>query len=193
MSTTSEFSVGLIHEFLVTATKVGFEPADIAKLTKSEKRCGQVLQLIHGQVEVKPKRLLIDLSADPFCPKGLTVEEHIKAKPWKFDAKQIELYLDPAQSGGSILGHDLRNVLKGKPVLNANVLNWLLQEENQHLIPEEWKGKYVFFWGTIYRRPAGSLSVRYLRWSGGQWGWFWLWLDDRWDEAHPAALLASPL
>ena len=188
----TEFNHGAVHEFLVTFAAEGGTETDLTKLTKSKKKCGQVLQFLHGSCEIRPKRLLINLSADPFCPKDLTVEEHIKAKPWKFDAKQVELYLDPAQSGGSILGHDLCKALKGEPVLNANVLDWLLLEENQHLIPEEWKGKGIFFWGTIYCVRDGSLVVRCLRWYGDRWQSGWRWLGDRWCVSDPAASLASP-
>lgn len=189
----TEFNHGAVHEFLVTFDSVGGTEADLTKLTKSKKKCGQLLQFLSGTSQIKFRRLVIDLSADPFCPEGWEVVEHIKAKPWKFDAKQVELYLDPAQSGSSILGNDLRNALKGKRVLNANVLDWLLQEENQHLIPEEWKEMSIGFWGTIYRNSKGDLFVRDLYWFCGRWQSNSGWLGSSWSGPGLAALLASPL
>ncbi|MBU3964354.1 hypothetical protein KJ562_01315, partial [Patescibacteria group bacterium] len=68
---------------------------------------------------------------------------------------------------------------------NANLLDFYLAHIN--LIPEDWKGKAVFFWATIYRRSDGSLYVRYLFWSGGGWYWLYNWLDDDWGDHNPAA------
>ncbi|MDO8633009.1 MAG: hypothetical protein Q7K38_00455, partial [Candidatus Wildermuthbacteria bacterium] len=79
--------------------------------------------------------------------------------------------------------------LAGKPVMNANVLDYLLK--NPHLIPDEWKGKYLFFWGTVYRGSVGCLYVRYLCWRGVRWGWDCRWLGSGWDGRYPAALRAS--
>ncbi len=79
--------------------------------------------------------------------------------------------------------------MKGKKVLNANVLEYLLK--NPRAIPEEWKGKYVFFWGTIYRRSDGRLYVRCLVWDGSQWYWSYYWLDIDFNGLNPAAVAAS--
>jgi hypothetical protein len=62
---------------------------------------------------------------------------------------------------------------------------------NSHLIPEEWKGKYVFFWGTIYRGSGDNLYVRCLCWGGGRWDWGYDWLGGGWDDGNPAAVPAS--
>ncbi len=124
----------------------------------------------------------IDTSKNPFIPDGWTVEEHIKGG--KIDLKDIELYLDPKQSTG-IEGNKLREKLRDKNVLNAVVLDYLLKYKN--LIPENWKGKAVFFWGTIYRDSHGNLYVRYLVWSGSEWNWDGSWLGRDWDDDRPAA------
>jgi hypothetical protein len=139
------------------------------------------------------KKLMADLAAAPYVPDGWKVEEHRPGRSWKFNAQEIGLYLEEAQQGGTIIGHDLREKLADRPVFNANLLDWLLQEENQHLIPEEWKGEYVFFWGTIYRGCDRHLNVRHLHWNAVQWFWSWLWLDHHWDESSPAAVPASSL
>ena len=145
---------------------------------------------------------VIDCDADPFNPwtkeGGWTVDEHQKGGQWKFDPKQVEFYLSSGQKGDdnkAIEGYKLRKELAGKPVLNANVLDYLLK--NPHLIPEEWKKdgqgntRYIFFWGTVYRNRDGDLFVRYLYWYHGGWHRSYRWLGRGWDGRSPSALRAS--
>lgn len=126
----------------------------------------------------------------PIIPKGYDwkVEKH--EKHGKIDLSKLELHLEPEQKKGYIKGEVLAERMKGKG-LNANVLDFLL--ENLELIPESWKGKYVYFWGTIYRDPDGDLCVRCLDWRGGGWYWGSDWLVGDWDSRGPAAVLASTL
>lgn len=129
----------------------------------------------------------IDCSADPFIPNGWTVEEHRKSGDFVWDPNKVGLYLSDGQKNGKVVeGNKLRKELKDKPVLNANVLDYLLA--HPELIPEEWKGKYIFFWETIYRDSDGNLNVRYLNWDGTQWNWNYNWLDNDWNDDNPAAV-----
>ena len=135
---------------------------------------------------------VIDLDADPFVPNGWSVPEgfHRKGGQFKWDVSQVVLYLSKGQQFGKwIDGNKLRNELKGKPVYNANVLDYLLA--NPDLIPEEWKSKHVFFWGTVYCYSDGFLCVRYLYWYGDRWYWSYYWLDYDWHGNSPAAVHAS--
>jgi hypothetical protein len=135
---------------------------------------------------------IVDCDTNPFIPEGWKIEEHQKSGPLTWDsAKQaIALYRSGRQQNGHMIGgNELRNELKGQPVLNANVLYFLLA--HVHLIPESWKGQYVFFWGTIYRHSDGNLYVFYLCKGGSGWRWGYCWLDDDWGGVGPAALRAS--
>lgn len=133
---------------------------------------------------------VIDCDADPFIPSGWKVEEHQKGGQFTWDAAQVELYLSDLQKNGkAIEGNKLRKELNGKPVLNATVLDYLL--EHPQLIPKEWKDKYVFFWGTIYRGSVGNLRVRDLYWSAGGWRCGSPRLGGGWHGGSPAALRAS--
>ncbi len=133
---------------------------------------------------------LIDLDADPFVPDGWQVEEHIKGGQMEWDPSKVVLYLDEKQkNGGVIVGNKLRKKLNGKPVYNACLLDYLLA--HPELIPEEWKGKAIFFWGTIYRGSDGYLRVRYLVWRGGGWHWHCNWLVHDFNGDDPAAVPAS--
>jgi len=143
------------------------------------------LSVIKGTHEIKPIEHIINLDADPFIPPGWTVVEHKKGGLWKWNSR-ITLHLSRKQKKGLITGHDLRKELADLPVLNANVLDYLW--EHPELIPENWKGKAVFFWGTIYRDSDGYLFVRYLYWNGSRWRRYYSWLDGGFSAFSPAAL-----
>ena len=149
--------------------------------------------LIDGTHEIKKIEHIIDCDADPFVSKGWNVEEHLKMGNIKFDPSKIDLYLSEKQKNRSIKGHDLREELKGKKVLNANVADHLLKYPQ--IFPKKWKkdseGKirFIFFWGTIYYTSCGNLFVRYLYWGGGQLHSDRIWLDSSFNDLNPAAVL----
>ncbi|MCX6789095.1 MAG: hypothetical protein NTZ42_00580 [Candidatus Gribaldobacteria bacterium] len=139
---------------------------------------------------------LIDCDADPFLPEGWKIEEHRKGGQLEWDPAKVQLYLSPNQKDGKWMeGNKLRKELATKPVLNANVLDFLLV--HPQFIPEEWKKdndgniRFIFFWGTIYRGSAGYLDVRCLCFYDGEWRWGDYWLGLDWLGSYPAALLAS--
>lgn len=148
--------------------------------------------------EVKAKILeyFVDLAADPFVPENWTVEEHQKGfarvKVEKrgddlfVDGKKVELFLSDEQNSKKLpKGTTLREILKQKKVFNANLLHFLLK--HPELIPESWKGKHIYFWGTIYRDSNRDLCVRYLYWGVSGWDQFASELDDDWDGDGSAA------
>jgi hypothetical protein len=93
------------------------------------------------------------------------------------------------------VGKKLHRILKeklkdeGTPVLNASHLDWLLA--NQQFIPEQWKGKIVFFWGTIYRDRTGDECVRQLCWLDDKWFPSYRSLRFGWNDNDYAAILIS--
>ncbi|MGH7175373.1 MAG: hypothetical protein ACREGR_03380 [Minisyncoccia bacterium] len=193
------FDVGLAAKLKQAVIRNGIiDLADIDWLCEGD-NLANVRRLRQGHVLLTVPEHLIDCDADLFNPwakDGWTVDEHQKGGQWKFDPKQVEFFLSSGQKGSkTIEGNKLRKELAGKPVLNANVLDYLLK--NPHLIPEEWKKdaqgntRYIFFWGTVYRDRGGSLYVRCLDWSDGSWDWSISWLDGRWDGDNPAAVRAS--
>ena len=136
------------------------------------------------------KKIIIDCDKKPTIRyEGWKIEEHKKMGKLKWNPDKIELYLSDKQKNGYIEGNELRKELEDKPVLNACVLDCLLEHPN--LIPDSWKEKYVYFWGTIFRVSDGLLYVECLFWLGGRWNWRYDWLDYDWHGYDPAALLAS--
>lgn len=131
---------------------------------------------------------LIDTNSFPYCPEYLAVKEHKKEGIIEYNFSSLPLYVSEKQKNGYISGNNLRIELADKPVLNANVLDYLLA--NPEFIPEEWKGEFVFFWGTIYQNSDGSLCVRYLKWNGRRWDSGYFWLGNSLHR-HFSAVLAS--
>ncbi len=146
----------------------------------------QVHEALLGRLEIKPVDYLFDFDADPLLPSGWKVEEHQKGGKCKHDSLKVGLYLSRKQKKGIIGGNVLRLELKNQPVYNVNLLDFYLK--NKHLIPEDWKGKFVFFWGTIYRNADGNLYVRYLYWDFNQWYWHYRRLGNVWNVNDPTAV-----
>jgi len=188
MSEDLMLDVGQANEIKLAARRAGATNADLKRLTEGD-IFAQILLVLRGQAKVVSAHI-IDCDANPFVPDGWQVEEHIKGGQLAFDPAKINLYLSKGQKKGKVIqGHNLRKELKGQPVLNANVLDYLLA--HPELIPEEWKSKAVFFWGTIYRGSDGGLYVRYLCWGGGRWDWRCRWLGSGFRGYDPAAVSAS--
>ncbi len=132
----------------------------------------------------------IDCDSDPFVPKNWKVESHTKGGTLIWDPSKLKLHFSPNQQNGKVIeGHKLRKELENEPVLNANVLDYLLK--HPELIPEDWEEKYIFFWGTIYRDSDGDLCVRCLDWDDGRWYWDCFWLGGDWGASFPAVVRAS--
>jgi len=158
-------------------------------------------------VSAKPKTVrrtkIVDLSASPYVPDGYRVTHHRVGKKVKarispladelcLDGEPIKLWLSDSQQEGTVHGYDLLAEMGDKPVLNANLLDWLLRTENQRFIPEPWKGQFVFFWGTVYENQEDFRNIRYLYWNlAGYWDWTVYWLGSKWDKKKPSAQVAA--
>lgn len=200
MPTKSAFSiVGLAHKVCLAAEEQGYTPELLNTLAEHPTLLGELRKVQLGFSEIKPILQAINCDADPFIPEGWSVLPDKDQLPnrakgiFTWDQTKVKLYLSKKQKGDKYLvGNDLRKELASQLVLNANVLDYLLKPENQHLIPKEWKGKYVFFWGTIYRGSGGGLCVRCLYFfGGGGWDWRYLWLGSGFGPDSPAAVCAS--
>lgn len=140
----------------------------------------------------------IDCDVMPEILSDWQIEEHrkggieIEYREGKLcvNGREVIRFLSEKQKDGKVVGgHELRRELKGKPVLNACVLDYLLR--HPEFIPTEWEKGVTYFWGTIFRNSDGLLCVACLRWYGGRWYWDYSWLDDDWCDDGPAACLAS--
>ena len=108
---------------------------------------------------------------------------------------RLETTLKPGET--PVIGEERLKRLKkaGHIRLDAKVFQTLW--ENQSLIPEKWKEKtngnttYIFFDGTVLRRPGGFRYALCLYWRDGEWSWHYYWLDNDFDASNPSAVLAS--
>lgn len=139
---------------------------------------------------------IVDCDAPVFIPekwKVLPEEDQLPRRIRglvKFDPAKVALHLvDSQKKGKGIEGYNVREELSGTPVYTAHVLDYLLA--NPHLIPEEWKGKALFFWGTIYKDGQCNFFVRYLYWNDNRWVWFGFRIQDTLDANGTAAVPAS--
>ncbi|HEY9481125.1 MAG TPA: hypothetical protein VIR98_02765, partial [Candidatus Paceibacterota bacterium] len=111
--------------------------------------------LAEGRAKVEVQKYVVDFDKLPGVPDGWSILPDDEQLPnrvkgqMEFDAKKIALHLDECQKEGEVIeGNKLRKKLKDTLVYGAQLLDFYLA--NPHLIPEYWKGKAVFFWGTIY-------------------------------------------
>lgn len=182
----SRISIGAMNQLADALESAGWTAEDITRL-KQFSELPKIKDVLFGKALISYPEDLIDCDATPFIPNDWMVEEHRKCGRLRFDATKVSLYLSNKQKKGIIIGHDLLKELLGKPVMNANVLDHLLA--HQEFIPEEWKNKYVFFWGTIYCDANGYLYVRYLDWNFCSWIWRYYRLDVNLNHLSFAALM----
>lgn len=181
----SQFSVlGLSHKFFKAFEKVGGTPGEANTIAEDPDLMFGLLAVLRGNAKVEYVK--IDCDVTPFNPRGkceIRPEDQIASRVCgqvESDPAKIALIVPYLVHNIKISGYDLKKALEGKPVLSANVLDYLLG--HPVLIPESWKGKYICFWGTIYCGPPitlypsekqDTLFVRYLYWD-----------SDRWDVEH---------
>lgn len=197
MPTKSAFSiVGLAHKVCLAAEEQGYTPELLNTLAEHPTLLGELRKVQLGLSEIKPVLHAIDCDASPFVPNGWSVLPDGEQLPnrvkgiFTWDSTKAKLYLSKKQSGDKyIVGNDLRKELKSQPVFTANVLDYLLV--HPELIPEEYKSKAIFFWGTIYRHSDDYLYVRFLYWDDSMWYWGYRWLDHDFYSRNPALVRAS--
>ncbi len=126
----------------------------------------------------------IDTDKAPVLPSWATLVEHKKSGQIEWKPETFDLYLSEKQKDSYITGHNLRTELKDEPVMNVNVAQYLV--DHPELYPKEWKGEYVYFWGTIVQGSGSRLDVPYLIENGGKVVLDWFWLDNDWDANYPA-------
>jgi len=111
---------------------------------------------------------------------------------WNKEKYKDALFFSKRQIAGKRIGLNelLQSVkMENIQVLNINVLDFLLANKDQ--IPDEWKGKNIFFLGTIFNEKGGRQSVCYLEWDGSDWVSDHHWLDFELLARMPAVRLVE--
>lgn len=133
------------------------------------------------------QKYIIDCNAAPDTPFDWEVVEHKNGGQLEWPTEKIELWISEEQIVSPIEGNKLRKKLEGQKVMNACVLDFLLK--NPELIPDEWKRKVVFFWGTIYRDQESFLHARCIYWKDDKWVGLSRWMGGDWYFFDYAALV----
>lgn len=130
--------------------------------------------------------------------KGLGVVEVCFADGEMYvNSRKVGEYLSEKQKVRRVSGYELRTELADKPTLPDAILDLLIREQANpavNLFLQKYKfnvcrGKYPFFWSTIYRRADGGLYVRFLNGDGERFvGGDYLLSDDR-DAGDPTLIL----
>ena len=195
MSKDLMLDVGQANELKLAFRRADFSNDDIKRLCEGDVLT-DVRSVLRGYACITAVTHVIDCDADPFVPDGFTLEAHKKDGQFSFGPAQVVFHqVDGQRDNRSIKGTRLRTMLEDLPVLNVNVLDFLLT--NPHLIPEEWKSKvstrYIYFWGTIYRDSRTNLYVRCLCWSEMRWRSHTSNLNDYWKYYDTAAVRKTNL
>lgn len=151
----------------------------------------------------EPKIVKIDRSKafDPVSSigKGWSIEEQDEGSLaiTELDVTKVQFKKMLRDDESTIEGEKKLQRLKEAGYIRLDAIIFQTLWENQYLIPEKWKEKtednttFIYFDGTILRRPDGYRYVLFLYWSDGRWYWDYDWLETNWNVHHPSAVLAS--
>ena len=163
----SSYSEGQTHQLMNALENAKFSAGDLTRLAQNKKWLEQIRELTNGCAEIGPVVHKIDCDAEPSIPKevGGKIETHLQEGTIQWDFRRFKLHTEYEQEQvlGGINGHEILKKLQHKGVLNACVLEYLLKHPK--LIPEEWKKRIVYFWGTIYRSRNNDLYVTSIFWE----------------------------
>jgi hypothetical protein len=128
---------------------------------------------------------------------GLEIEEQDKRSVMITEIDSSTIALESMLEGGTVISgeeHLRRLKQTGYTRLDAGIFQTFW--ENQHLIPEYWKGaandpKHIFFDGTILRNQYGRYVIS-LYWSMGEWRWTYCRLDIGGWKAEDLSAVIRP-
>lgn len=210
----SEYTEGAIHQLADQLERVGFTAGEV-KAAGETGRLEDFLGILRGTHQIVRIEHVINillLCKLPFNGAEREVQfVAVGETIWKLEKRGDDLYVDRGNgfeklglyrsehqlNGKSILGHELRTEIEGRPEakLPAALLDYLV--EHPLLWPESWKKDvggnttYIYFWGDLFRDSDGPLYVRYGYWKGGGVVSGCRWLVYPWNGLNPAGSLSS--
>lgn len=198
MGDASEFGKDndLVHKVVVTGRKVGWGREEWTKLAENEDLIHSFWLVINGHARIDVVDYIVDCSRPPeqvdvFTP--LPESEQIASRytgQIRLTPQTMGTYIDPHQKKGKLVGSERYQTYEGQPVLTAHVLDHCLR--HPALIPEAWKNKSVYFWGTIYRGGNYGHYVRCLYWCDGPtWQYSDIDVEGEVITHYPAAVFAG--
>ncbi len=145
-----------MHEFAITASKMGWLPSDIADLAKDQKKMELFLGVLLDTHIISPKEYIVRLDADPVFPEGSELISNNKIGEIRWDSNQAILLQEKKQNDKTeVTGFDVcKKYESNKKLANLQLCEYLLK--NQNLIPRSWRWSNIFFLGTVF----------YVNWNG---------------------------
>lgn len=207
----SEFGCGAGHQLAITAAKAGWELEDFSVLTRSEKKCRQVLAFLHGEADLVMKTksvpdpepeidpiIHVDRSVCPSYPNWVQTVMHPELEntgPAEYDITKVKQWLHDSQEGGEwIKGDKIYVHLKETDDLKNHLgLRDLeeIQKKGIAFFRKYFNRKAVFGWSSVVRDRDGHLHVPYLYEYGGGVLLYWYWLGRGWRGYYPGLRHAS--
>lgn len=166
MSDKFTLSVGQAHELELAMNRAGNWDTILVKEACKGNNLGLFRDVLRGYSFITTTPL-IDADADPLSNRTFRIKAHQNDEKFIFNPAKIKLYLSLCQKDKKLDYYGTREEVTSGHVLNACVLDFLLAYPR--LIPKEWEGKVVFFFGTLYCDTFDSLFVRSLHFHKGEW------------------------
>jgi hypothetical protein len=153
--TEKSFPIDLMSRLAGKLLDEGYSEADVEKMCESNEKLAQFRAVLENLSEITTKKHIIDCNMEPkgsYRTEDMKLVHHQKDGLVVWERESFDLFETTGQEEET--GKYLWDVIKELDesdvcVMNACVLEYL--KENQALIPEEWMGYEVIFWGTHYR------------------------------------------
>ena len=200
-----------VQSLLMSGLLADLRDADVAKIDRADFRrvCGLGISAPGGIIQIprltpfNPAQFLgsgWSIWRGPVDGDGLSGDEDQDKRSLaltQLDMSQIQLVTCLKEGETSITGEERVRRLKKTNHIRLDTRVFQTLWENKDSIPESWKEKTnnnttsIFFDGTPLRSPFGDRYVLCLDWRGGEWDWYYYWLESDWNVNSPSAVLAS--
>lgn len=133
--------------------------------------------------EKKPSTFPVNADAPARMNRGLTLAKHSRLGTLTLEPRDGKLFVNGREltlvscteaNGAMMTAEAAMKATEARRPLNSTVRDFLA--ENVKLIPKDWKGKSIFFPGTVFSTPSGDPCIPFIYEMCG-WSWHNLPLD----------------
>lgn len=158
----------MVHE-IIKRDGISFNEAlEVIQKIILENKSRDHLKVIHRTHHIVRIKYIIDGDADAHFPtdppNGLKIHLHQKHGKlnWHHDVISYDHDEPRSRTMNFKYGNEVLAKFEEKTLPNANAVAFYLK--HPWLIPEEWKGQIIYFFGTIYIDSDGKLYAWCLKW-----------------------------
>ena len=187
MSNDLMLDVGQANELKLAFRRAKWTNENVKRLCETT-LLADIQSVLYGYGMVQPVEHRINCMANPLSERELEAKGHKSSVCFQTNFKAVEHRLrpsikwlpdcislyqsEPQRNGKSVKSLELLNDLAGKSVMNACILDHLL--DYPLIIPDNWRDKTIYFWGTLYTTSRAETEYRYVRclyYYDGKWYW----------------------